>query len=82
MEDLTKVTEEVVTETVEEVVTKVGFGTVLTGAFALTGVLAAVYGTVKVGKWAYGKVKAGRDNKVTKLEAEEANDDVTGVEEE
>ena len=72
MEELTNVVEDVVTETAEEVVTKVGFGTVLTGAFALTGVLATVYGAVKVGKWAYGKVKTAKESKVEVLNAEDA----------
>lgn len=72
MDELTNVVEDVVVETAEEVVTKIGLGTVLTGAFALTGVLTTVYGAVKLGQWAYGKVKAAKESKVEVLDAEEA----------
>lgn len=82
MDDLTKGTEVVITEAVEEVVTKIGVATILTGVCAATGVLTIAYGVYRVGKWGVDKVKTAKDNKVTKLEAEEVNDDVTGVEEE
>ena len=47
-------------------------GTVLTGVCALTGVLTIAYGAVKVGKWAYKKVKTIKDSKVEVLNADEA----------
>ena len=52
MDELTNVVEEVVTETVEESVKTIGAGTIVTGGFALLGVGAAIYGAVKLGKWA------------------------------
>lgn len=58
MDELTNVVvEEVVTEAVEESVKKIGAGTIVTGGFTLLGVGTAIYVVVKLGKWAYSKVK-------------------------
>lgn len=64
MDELTKVTEEVVTETeVTEETTGIGAGTVATGVCALTGALAIAYGAYKGAKWVASKVKAARTKK-------------------
>ena len=72
MEELTNVAEDVVTEVTEDVVSKVGFGTAVTGVCALTGLLTIMYGTYRGGKWVVNKVKAGKDAKVEVLNADEA----------
>ena len=82
MEELTNVTEEVVTEVTNDEVTGVSLGTVATGVCALTGVLAIGYGAYRGIKWVAGKVKAAKENRVTELEAEEVCDSEDGVEEE
>ena len=82
MDNLTKGTEEVVENVVEEVVAKVNLGTVLTGVCAATGVLAIGYGAYRGIKWVADKVKTAKENRVTELEDEEAYDSEDGVEEE
>ena len=75
MENLTNEVVDVVADTTveaaEEMVTKVGFGTILTGAFALTGVLTGAYFAYKGTKWVCGKVSAGKKSKEDILSAEE-----------